>query len=312
MQHITVIHSGAVGDLLAALPALRAVRARWPAARITVLGRPERAALAVMAGAADDAADIETSGLWRLMGPKPARGSPLPAPLAGADLVLDFFSNGSVAAAMPGRPVISVQPLPPDGWTESAAAWILSQLKTRLALPDLPREPEIAVPPEAIAAARAGLGGAADKPLAAIHPGSGSLRKNWPMDRFEEIARRLRGSGLCLAWVIGPAEVERGTRPAVAPGDALLEDVPLPRLAGVLAAAVIYVGNDSGVAHLAAAVRGHAGRRTPTVVLFGPSDPRVWAPRGPHVHVVRSPTGAMGAISADDVWHEVARAISGS
>lgn len=67
-----------------------------------------------------------------------------------------------------------------------------------------------------------------------------------------------------------------------APPDApLLHAESLVELARSLAGARLYIGNDSGVSHLAAAVG------CPTVVLFGPTDPRVWAPRGGHVTVVR-------------------------
>jgi ADP-heptose:LPS heptosyltransferase len=102
---------------------------------------------------------------------------------------------------------------------------------------------------------------------AIVHPFSGGARKNWPLDRFREVARALRAE-----WCAGPEDelAEKAIR------------IPdLYDLAGRLAGARVFIGNDSGIAHLAAAVG------TPVVVLFGPTDPRVWAPRGPCVRVLK-------------------------
>jgi len=93
----------------------------------------------------------------------------------------------------------------------------------------------------------------------AVHPFSGSPRKNWPLDRFVELAQRLNGE-----WCEGPE-----------PGRYRCGDLGV--LARWLAGAAAYVGNDSGITHLAAAVG------TPVVVLFGPSDATVWEPRGPYI-----------------------------
>jgi ADP-heptose:LPS heptosyltransferase len=337
---------GAVGDLVQALPALRAVRSKWPAARITLVGRPERAAVARMAGYVDDCADFD---------------DPTKAAVAGADLVVDFLSkpaplpparrvsrpaarkpeppcplaptgrggSGDPPRTVPeGSPLrIAINPLPPADWAHPAAVWILREATARLDLPPVPDEPEVRVPTDVLEAARnilkeRGIAG----PFVAIHPGSGSLKKNWPMDRFLRIARRLRaGAGRQVAWLIGPAEVERGTLPPAekekGPGpltpsgvlDPFLLDLDLQRLAGVLAIADAYLGNDSGITHLAVAVRrpginhragadGRDGRATPTVALFGPSDPRVWAPRGRHVRIIRSRDGEMAGIDVERVW----------
>lgn len=105
--------------------------------------------------------------------------------------------------------------------------------------------------------------------FAAIHPFSGSARKNWPLTRFRQLAETL-SARLPVAWCAGPEEALDGA--------ARFED--LHDLACWLASARLYVGNDSGVTHLAAAVG------TSVVALFGASDPRVWAPRGERVRVV--------------------------
>lgn len=126
-------------------------------------------------------------------------------------------------------------------------------------------------------------------PYAVIHPFSGSPKKNWPLERFRAVAARLSQP---VRWCAGPEEELDG---AVRFDD-------LYELACWLAQASLYMGNDSGITHLAAA----AG--TPVVALFGPTDPAIWAPRGPCVRVVRAPGGRMESLGVDDVLAALERA----
>jgi ADP-heptose:LPS heptosyltransferase len=105
--------------------------------------------------------------------------------------------------------------------------------------------------------------------FAAIHPFSGSPRKNWPLENFRELARQLE-AGMPVRWCAGPEDP---------PLEGAVRIDDLYELARWLARAQMYVGNDSGITHLAAAVG------TPVLALFGPTDPAVWAPRGAHVTV---------------------------
>ncbi|GBD27457.1 hypothetical protein HRbin30_02804 [bacterium HR30] len=109
-------------------------------------------------------------------------------------------------------------------------------------------------------------------PLLAVHPGSGATRKNW--QGFSSlVARWKRSTGGHVVVLLGPAEVERGVR--VLSGDVELVGRPLPEVAAVLRSASCYVGNDSGVSHLAA-ILGTRG-----VVVMGPySTPEHWRPLG--------------------------------
>jgi len=351
IEHIAVIHAGAVGDLVQALPALAAVRAAWPAARLTLVGRPERAALARLAGVVDACADLETAGVWRLAGGQAAPDARGPALLREAGLVVDFLTRGTVArglaaagdppgggahvlpagregrraspaanaAARPAgggpaaarRPrVVAVEPLPPAGWEGSAAAWIAGEVARCLGLRPESTVPEIRLTGEDLAAARETLARRrVAGPFLAVHLGSGSVRKNWPADRFAAVARHERETaGRETVWLAGPAEAERRTLPP-APGGVVLADLALERVAAVLALADAYLGNDSGVTQVAAAVRRPDGRPTPVVALFGPTDARVWAPRGGHVRVVRSADNTMGAIPVGEVREAVAAAL---
>ena len=124
--------------------------------------------------------------------------------------------------------------------------------------------------------------------FAVIHPFSGSASKNWPLNRFRELAARLT---LPVRWCAGPQEQL----------DDAVRFENLYELACWLASARVYIGNDSGITHLAAAVG------TPVVAVFGPTDPVVWAPRGERVRVVAN-GGSLEEIKADDVL-EAARQV---
>ena len=120
------------------------------------------------------------------------------------------------------------------------------------------------------------------RPTLALAPGSGAREKNWPAEFFLEVAewwRETRGGEIVL--ILGPVERERGGL-GMLPGACLDPgELTLDQVAAILERCVAYIGNDSGISHLAAV----AGART--IALFGPSDPRGWAPQGPRVLVLR-------------------------
>ena len=128
----------------------------------------------------------------------------------------------------------------------------------------------------------------------ALHPGSGSPGKNWPVERFLQLVDRVRPPE---PWLVpcGPADVEL-VAPFRARTDCVIaEGLPLRVLGALLAEAGVFVGNDSGVTHLAAAWG------APTVALFGPTDAKMWSPEGERVRTVQSPTDDMGAIPLAEV-----------
>lgn len=119
------------------------------------------------------------------------------------------------------------------------------------------------------------------KDFAIIHPFSGSPRKNWPLDRYRELAQNLPWA---VQWCAGPdEELPRAVR-----FDNLYE------LACWIATARLYIGNDSGITHLAAA----AG--TPVIAIFGPTDPAIWGPRGTNVRIVRGDLNTLPVSSVLD------------
>jgi ADP-heptose:LPS heptosyltransferase len=105
-----------------------------------------------------------------------------------------------------------------------------------------------------------------------IHPFSGSARKNWPLDHYQTLARWLEATGRSVQFCTSPVQPLPAAR--------VIEN--LAELASWLAGASLYIGNDSGITHLAAA------SGAPTVALFGPTNPQVWAPRGSNVTIIQS------------------------
>ncbi len=135
-----------------------------------------------------------------------------------------------------------------------------------------------------------------------LHPGSGSARKNWPADCWLELLRHLPGR---VTLVLGEAELERWALPLAAgvQTDALINQ-PLPELVAHLSTCRLFLGHDSGISHLAAA----AGARC--VLLFGPTDPSIWAPPTPDVRVLRE-GDSLAAITVADVRRAVDAALRG-
>jgi heptosyltransferase-2 len=139
-----------------------------------------------------------------------------------------------------------------------------------------------------------------DKTTIALHPSSGSLSKNWPTHCWRELAERLleAHADIRIAIIGGEADatVLQSLRSLTADARvSFWENLPLETLASRLASSAIYAGHDTGISHLAAA----AG--TPSLLLFGPTDPGVWAPPHDHVRVLRAPAGQPEELSVSTV-----------
>lgn len=271
MRSGLVYHAGALGDLIVAIPAIE----RWAAARrverLTLLGRGHPGELLRAAGIVDDLWDAGAAWFARAY-----RGAPpaLPAPVGEAPIreapireALAFTEPGgpverALAKAIAG-PVSAVRPAPAD-----RQPIVIHHLRAVGAGPAAARAPALSLPgslrPGTLQLAP-GCGGR----RVAIAPGSGSARKNWPLDRFAAAADALRQDA-AVTWVLGPAEAD--LRPPAARGDRIVRDRPIVRTAQAIAACALLLGNDSGLAHLAAALS------VAVVALFAVSDAAVWAP----------------------------------
>ena len=281
-----VYHAGALGDFITTLPALRVWRARRPGERIVLLGKPAYASLGGKDAPYDETWDVESARFAPLFSQDSAPLADLAARFAPFSSALIFALATSPLAAnlsLIGLAEILRQDPFPSGRVH-IVDYHLSLF------PDLTLPEEHGVP--RIESEGADVPVPAD--TVALHPGSGSREKNWPFPRFLELSRNLESEGRTVAWIIGPAE-ERVALPECARA---WRSLSLPALASALARCRLFVGNDSGIAHLAAA----AG--CPTIALFGNTDPVVWAPRGRSVRIVRGREGRVGAIGVEDVLEE--------
>lgn len=319
MKRIVVLRGGALGDVLLGFPALRALRGRFPAATLHLVAPLPQARLAVDIGLATSVTGLDDPALVPLFLER-ASLDRLPSTLRGVDLSIVWLQGADVIARNLGRltgaHVLAAKALPEAGSGVHASDWLWGTL-AELGIPAEPhwdRQAWLSVPPPAQAWATAWLdeqfGGA---PFIVLHPGSGSGRKNWPADAWAGVVARVQERyPLPLVVTAGPADAApleawrtargamssssttgaRATRATFAPSpgrgapaslamsDVTLAEPALTHLAGVLQRASLYLGNDSGVTHLA------AGLGVPTVAVFGPTDPSLWRPRGPHVRAL--------------------------
>jgi ADP-heptose:LPS heptosyltransferase len=130
---------------------------------------------------------------------------------------------------------------------------------------------------------------------AIIHPVAATAAKTWPSARFLQVAARLRASGSDVLFIGGPGDDLSPFRDFP-----VLAGTPLARLKTVLASASLFIGNDSGPAHIAAAFG------VPSVVIFGPSEPTIWGPWRTPSEVVAAP-GGIASITVEQVLAALAR-----
>ena len=287
---VLIIRGGAVGDFILTLPALRLLRESLPDNSIEVLGYPGISALAVAAGLADSTRALEHGGMARLFARGAAIDPELADYLASFNLVVSYlydpdgiFRDNLTRAGVKTLLECPHQVRPGQGHAAVQLARPLERLALLLEDSDWRRPIFPRCAP------------ATDERVIALHPGSGSERKNWPLERWLEVAAGLRAGGSRVVFVTGEAEEARGQLAQIPPGWEIWHQRPLPELAGLLAGCSGFLGHDSGMSHLAAACG------LPCLLLFGPTDPEVWAPPQACVRVLRPEQGDWAALPASEV-----------
>lgn len=302
---LLVLRGGAIGDFVATLPALRALRNRWPEAYIELIGYPHVARLALQDGLVDRVESLDRAGIALYFAEHPVFPPAQTEFIRSFDLVLSYLHDrqGLVRDNLEragAKQVIYGSPLVEGD--HHAVDHLLKPLET-LAIYETGAQPALRLDPELRAAGQALL---AERGLCApvyvLHPGSGSPRKNWPLERFVALADRIRRAGLGRpVFLVGEAdEPLRRSLQERWPDTPLFADLSVLQACGLLSACQAYIGNDSGVTHLAAALG------LPVLALFGPSSVRHWAPRGTRVQVVAARSGELAALSPDEIWPRVA------
>jgi ADP-heptose:LPS heptosyltransferase len=256
---VLVIHPGALGDVVVSFFAIRHLAGHFGAVHLAC--QQQIGEMACRIGAVDRSFPIESARFSGLYGAPSGR---LKEWIAAYDTVLLLTVSPEPAGRLKQwftGSVIRIQPRPAADRPVHTAVHLTAQL------------------------ARHGLAGTAappwrdlrhenaDENRVILHPGAGSPKKRWPANRFFEVSRRLAAAGLSPVFFLGPAETDLED-PVRRQGWPLFSTDDLPRLAAFLRGAGGFVGNDSGVSHLAAYVG------LPTVAVFGPTDPARWAPLG--------------------------------
>jgi heptosyltransferase-2 len=280
---ILVIRGGAIGDFILTLPVLAALRTAFPAVQREVLGYAHIARLAETGGLVDGVRSIEAGALASFF----ARGGSLTDELqnyfSGFAIILSYLYDPDEIfrenVARCSKAQFIQGPHRPDDGSGRHATEVLLQPLERLAIFDADPTPRLAPPAAPPASFHLPL---------ALHPGSGSPRKNWPEARWAALIERLSVvPGQRLLVVGGEAEGDRLRRLAAqarCPTE-LAASLPLPTLAGRLAECRFFIGHDSGITHLAAAV-GLEG-----VALWGETPEQIWRPRSDRMEILRGGPG---------------------
>lgn len=286
---VLIIRPGALGDTVLTEPVVSALRAACPGARIELVGRTDYLPLLVGVGLADSCRSFDSAMVTSLFLDEPHA-------LPQYDVALAFLpdADGTLQARMLQRAgwAVVFDPRPVDGSTH-IVDHLLASLRPLGVVPTR-CDPRLARHADWATEARSVLGDIG--PYVVMHPGSGGRGKLWPPERWAETAAHLHHARVVIT--AGPADddtlgqvlcAEWAVRPVV-----VLEQ-PVTTLAGVIGGAVAYVGCDSGVTHLAAALG------VPTVAIFGPTNPEIWGPRGAHMEILRGRNGTTASVAAAEV-----------
>ena len=321
MNRILVIRGGAIGDFILTLPALNALREAFRGAHIEILGYKHIAELAENRFYAQAVRSIEYGQLSSFF----AADSELSAELAGYfasfDLIISYlYDPDRIFESNLHRCGVKDLLCGPGKIVENGrhAALQLTRPIKELGIRVGDLTEKIFLSEEDRQFAREFLR-TLSPPIVTIHPGSGSKEKNWPLqnwielfssnDHFSgaEIENGHTEKGPSLLVVSGETDVaqtaqlehdwkDRNVRFA--------KNLPLPQLAAVFEH-TIFVGHDSGISHLAAAAGANC------ILLFGPTDPNVWAPRNENVRVLRAQSGRVDDLRIETVEAAVVAALCG-
>lgn len=295
---ILVIRGGAIGDFILTLPAIRAIRCAFPNAIVEILGYPKIVSLARDVGLADCIRHIEARPLANFF----ARDGSLPEDwrdyFSEFDIILSYLYDPDEIFRQNIQRCSAAQfiqgPHRPDENSNAHATEVFLKPLVRLAIFDSNPTPEIILPPATPTPLRT---------ILAIHPGSGSETKNWSEPSWAKLLSKLTAAEMDFLLIGGEAEGDRLEKlSTILPQDRfdLAKNLPLGELALRLQQCSAFVGHDSGITHLAAAVG------VPCLALWAHTNPEIWRPLGKHVVLLREPAG-LSRLSVECVADEIMR-----
>jgi heptosyltransferase-3 len=291
---LLVIRGGAIGDFILTLPAISALRETFPQTNLELLGYPKLAELARTAGIIDAFRSIEARPLARFFARNAKLDDDWSAYFDSCSVIISYlYDPDDIFKTNVGRvskaQFIQGQHRPSEQEETHATAVFLKPLE-QLAIFDTDPVPKLTIPKSS------SLNGL----WVAAHPGSGSEKKNWPLESWKDLLTRLIAeTSFNLLLTSGEAEgnrVDLLAKLLPSPRVRLVKNLPLAELSGLLAQSKAFVGHDSGITHIAAAL----GLKT--VVLWGPSNERIWRPLNPGTHVLKSETDRLEELPVAPVF----------
>ncbi len=292
---VLVIRGGAIGDFILTLPAIRLLRENLASCHLEVLGYPGIVDLAVSAGLADGTRSLNNPRMALLFARGATMDTELAAYFTSFNLIVSYlYDPDAILRSNLERLGVKALIDMPQKLAHGAghATEQLARPLQKLAL--FLEEPQWRLPifPASVKASKI-----------AIHLGSGSESKNWPMDRWGQLIRDLQDKrpDTQIVCITGEAEEARGTVAAaeIHPTIERWHALPLVELATRLGRCSLFLGHDSGISHLASACG------VPSLLLFGPTDPATWAPPQPTVQILQAPEGKMAGLSLETVREAV-------
>ncbi len=262
MKTFLICHRGALGDFILTWPALFRLREVLPHYQLLGIGRPEYMRLAISLGLLDTYIDNESERLLDLF-----CGERIPEEAGSPEGAILWLTDGhktvDILKQSASLPVVCIPPFPQ---TEiHLAQYYCSAVQSHFAI-TIPKDLSDCFP------VRVTKG-----QYALIHPGSGSFKKNYSPLFYQNLANVLRQSGYPkVGYIFGPVEEEKMNREDFT-GEWIESPEDVMALANLLSRASLYIGNDSGVSHLA----GFTG--TPTIALYKTTDPKIWGVLGKKV-----------------------------
>lgn len=294
------------------LPAVSAVRLRWPGAYLELVGHEKSARLALATGLIDRLQSLDSARMALYFQTE----CPLPPDerkyITSFDLTVSYLHDpgGILLQHLKEAGAKNIVAVSPVEIKNHAADHFFFGLKSVLGneintCPPARLEWPAQLSQAARQRLRAEIG---KKQFIIIHPGSGRPAKNWPAEKFTGLAKKIRAKTCFEPLIIGgeaDTDVVENMR-SLAPDLHVLDNLSLLDVASILSVADGFIGNDSGITHLAAALG------IPVVALFGPTDPAVWAPRGENVSVIKSrlpSNDSLSEIGIDDVFSTLKKKI---
>jgi len=287
IERILVIRSGAIGDFIVTLPVIQLLRRAFPGGWLSLVAKSRVRPL--VQGVVDEFVDIDGTLLLPFFGESADPGCEESRYLNTFDLIISYLGSagtvGDSLLSLPHPRVINADVIPPPDYSRHITEYLLEPL-SQLIDTSSPPFPSITIPTDAKEWARGFLrasGVSSSGPLIAVHPGSGSRDKIVAPATFCRAVRQLQRKvpGAHVLVIEGEADEEHVSafRRELRAPHLNLKNKDLVEVASILSHASLFLGNDSGIAHLAAAVG------VPTIAMFRASNPKVWAPRGAHVWV---------------------------